>query len=75
MSKKRGYGALSDNEREERRRKDVYNSPPSPSFDKATNMANALKWHAWGWSIVDSYTKAGVSKKNFRRSDTVQILI
>ena len=69
MPKRRGYGALSENEREENRRKDIYNNPPSPSPNKAANMANALKWHAWGWSMVDSYTKAGVSKKTFRRSD------
>ena len=67
MPKRRGFAALSDIEIEERRRKEVYNNPPSPSLDKALNMANALKWHAWGWSMVDSYTKAGVSKKNFRR--------
>ena len=75
MPKKRGFAAMSDVEREDRRRKDVFSNPPSPSSDKAANMANALKWHAWGWSMVDSYTKAGVSKKNFKRLAISHLMI
>ena len=67
MPKRRGFAAMTEFQMEERRRKDVYNNPPPPSINKAANMANALKWHAWGWSMIDSYTKAGVSKKAFKR--------
>ena len=67
MPKRRGFAAMSEVQLEERRRKDIFNNPPLPSLDKAANMANALRWHAWGWSMVDSYTKAGVSKKCFKR--------
>ena len=59
---------------EERRRKAVFEMPPSPSPIKATNMANALKWHSWGWSMIDAYTKAGVSKKSFKRYRLNKIL-
>ena len=67
MPKKRGIAALTAQQVEERRRKFVFEKPPSPSTDKATNMANALQWRSWGWSMIDAYTKAGVSKKSFKR--------
>lgn len=59
---------MSMEEKENKRREKIHNNPPPPSLDKAINMANALKWRTWGWSIVDAYTKAGVSKKSFKRS-------
>ena len=59
---------------EERRRKAVFEMPSSPSPIKATNMANALNWHSWGWSMIDAYTKARVSKKSFKRYRLNKIL-
>ena len=61
----KGFAALTAEQVEERRRKAVFEMPSSPSPTKATNMANALNWHSWGWSMIDAYTKAGVSKKLF----------
>ena len=69
MPKRKGFAAMSEFEKENFRRKEVFNNPPPASRDNAINMANALKWHSWGWTKVDAYTKAGVSKKNFKRSD------
>jgi hypothetical protein len=67
MPKRKGFAFMTEVEKEEKRKKDVFNNPPAISIDKAVNMANALKWHTWGWTMVDAYTKAGVSKKNFKR--------
>ena len=58
---------MSDADLEKRRQKAVFDDPPPPSSVKAENMANAIKWHTWGWSMVDAYTRAGVSKKSFRK--------
>ena len=67
MPKVEGLAALTAEQVEDRRRKVVFESPPSPSTDKVTNMTNAFKWRSWGWSMIDAYTKAGVSKKSFKR--------
>ena len=67
MPKRKGVAAMTAEQVEERRRKAVFEKPPSPSTDKAINMANALEWRSWGWSMIDAYTKAGVSKKSFKR--------
>ena len=56
-----------EEEKEKRKRKEVYNNRPAPSSDAVVNMTNALKWYSWGWSMADAYTKAGVSKKSFKR--------
>ena len=53
---------------EENRRRDVFENPPDPSQEKDVNISNALKWHSWGWSKIDSYSKAGIGKKTFGRS-------
>ena len=74
MPKRKGVAAMTAEQVEERRRKAVFEMPPSPSPIKATNMANALKWHSWGWSMIDAYTKAGVSKKSFKRYRLNKIL-
>jgi hypothetical protein len=75
MLKNKGVSAVSAVELENRRREKVRENPPSPSADKDVNKANALKWHSWGWSKVDAYTKAGVSKKSFKRSGISQDII
>ena len=74
MPKRKGVAAMTAEQVEERRRKAVFEIPPSPCPIKATNMANALKWHSWGWSMIDAYTKAGVSKKSFKRYRLNKIL-
>ena len=53
---------------EDSRRRDVSDKPPVPSREKDVNILNALKWHSWGWSKFDSYSKAGIGKKTFGRS-------
>jgi hypothetical protein len=68
MSKRRGFAAMTDEEKEKKRRKDIHDDPPAPSSDAVVNMTNALEWRSWGWTMVDAYTKAGVSKKSFKRS-------
>ena len=55
-------------ELEDSRRRDVYDNPPDPSEAKDVNILNTLKWHSWGWSKFDSYSKAGIGKKTFGRS-------
>ena len=67
MSKKKVFSAETAAKLEESRRRDVFENPPDPSLKKDVNMANALKWHSWGWNKVDCYSKAGVGKKSFGR--------
>ena len=71
MPKRKGFAALTDEQLEVRRRKAVFDKPPSPDTDKTVNMTNALKWRSWGWNMVDAYTKAGVSKKSFKRCEFI----
>ena len=58
---------MSDADLEKRRQKAVFDDTPPPSSVKAENMVNAIKWHTRGWSMVDAYTRAGVSKTSFRK--------
>jgi hypothetical protein len=68
MPKRKGFAFITEVEKEEKRKKDVYNNPPAISIDKAVNMANALKWHTWGWTKVDRCLHQGRSEqKNFKR--------
>ena len=67
MSKKKVCSAETAAKLEESRRREVFENPPDPSQERDVNIANALKWHSWGWSKVDSYSKAEVGKKIFGR--------
>ena len=73
MSKRRGFASMTTEEKEDKKRLEVYNNPPTPSSDAVVNMTNALKWRTWGWSMSDAYTKAGVSKKSFKRSGSSRL--
>ena len=53
---------------EENRKRAVFENPPVPSEEREINVANALKWHSWGWNKVDCYSKAGIGKNTFVRS-------
>ena len=68
MPKRKVFSIETAAKLEENRRRAVFENPPDPSEEKEVNMANAIKWHSWGWSKVDCYSKAGVAKKTFGRS-------